>query len=299
MSVFPFFNKKKQPETDYKEESFEFGNDTVKSPEQHAVPSMVLSIPSDWNISKEKEYVLKFLSNDLPNLQPNQISLAGTSLRKSQDGNSWDVEAFIRSSLPKPITLNTVELMLLNNEDNIIAVQEFNFSEIGKISSNTNVPWVFKFHTESVTVSDIPAEGWKLAFNIQSIMPHSIDFAGSWDENLTQLEKQHLSELVDSLPLPKKNEINITGFHSKFTEDGSLAISVLIRNGSKKNIQMDNIPLEVKDAKNCVVARGAFKIKDFIIKSNTSKPWTFIFSQETLLEKQPDMSRWSAYIIEK
>jgi accessory Sec system S-layer assembly protein len=251
-----------------------------------------LSFHPGWNLSKEQEYVFRFLNNDLTSLKPNQISLAGVELER--EGNTLQVTAFVRNSLSKPIKLGEVELLLLNNEKKTIAQKQFDLSLLDKIPARSSRPWMFTFEKETV-VSDLNLEedGWSIAFNVSSLQPHRLDLAESWKENISEDIKTKLINIVNSVPKPKPKEFNIMGVSAKFLENGDLNTTVLLRNGNHKGISIQQLPLEVIDANNELVVRGAFKLEDFEVKANTSKPWSFIFPKEMIQKENPDFSKWS------
>jgi SLAP domain-containing protein len=89
--------------------------------------------------------------------------------------------------------------------------------------------------------------------------------------------------------------VNFMGLQAKKSEDGNLHVTMLIRNGSDKNIQLQQLPLEVVDATGDVIAKGGFALNDFEVKANTSKPWTFIFPSSLVLKEEIDLSVWKAY----
>lgn len=299
MNLFPFFRKKERTGVGSALNSSDLLNEVGESPADEESVKPALFLPAEWNIGKEQEYVLRFLSNELPSLKPNQISLDGISVNASSQSKVWNVEAFVRSSVNQPINLGTAELLLLDNKENISASHEFDLSKIGEIPANSNIPWIFEFPESSITGDVIPADGWKLAFDVMSLQTHSLDLENDWKEKLSVEDQKKLADLVDSLPPLKKNQVNITGFQSNFINEGGLAISLFIRNGSKKDIQMIKFPLEVRDASGSVVATGVFELKDFVVKRNTTKPWTFVFPKENVLVPNPDMSSWKAVIIQK
>ncbi|MFD1031239.1 accessory Sec system S-layer assembly protein [Metaplanococcus flavidus] len=298
MSIFNFFKKKEKTGKDSTIDSAALLEKSSGTAENNELLKPVLSLPTQWKISKEQEYVLRFLSNELPPLKQNQISLAGITTSLNQDNRSMNVEAFIRSSLTKPVKLGNTELLLLDNQNKLIASQKFDLASIGEIPGNSNFPWIFEFHEQNIKSYELPSEGWKLAFNLKSLMKHSLDMDTEWKEKLSLDDQQHLTKLVESLPPLKPEELNITGFQAKLTDEETLVVSILIRNGSDKNVQLNKVPLEIRDANEATVAKGVFELTNFTVKSNTTKPWTFIFPKETVLIAQPDMSKWKALIIQ-
>lgn len=296
MSIFSFFKKTTKTGLNSSIDSSELVEGTTGSTDEKQDVQTALSIAPEWQISKEQEYVLKFLSNDLPPLKADQLSLAGIDIDVEENSGDWNVQAFFRSSLETPITLGKAELLLMDADNKAIAAQEFNLSEIGALPPLSNRPWIFKFNKNNITATAAPTDQWTLAFNVQSLVPHSLDLDPAWDSVLPDDQKEALGEIVKNLPALKPREVNITGFQSKFTKDGSLAASVFIRNGHTQHIQLEKLPLEVLDATGTQVVKGSFKLDDLIVKANTSKPWTFIFPKETLQIEEPDLSRWTARV---
>lgn len=296
MSIFSFFNKTDKTGKNSTVSSTELGevSDTDSLKTKEVIP--VLSISQDWEISKEQEYVLKFLSNDLPPLQANQLSLAGIDIEADPYTGDWNIQAFLRSSLGRPITMEKAELVLLDATKETIASQEFDLSELGSIPPLSNRPWIFKFKKDTIQAAELPAADWSLAFNVQSLVPHALDLDASWEEALTADQKASLVDLVKNLPKLKPQELNLTGFKTSYSEDGNLAVSIFIRNGYSKQIELEKLPLEILDATGSSIVKGSFKLAPLAVKANTTKPWTFIFPKETLQASNPDLSRWTARI---
>lgn len=254
-----------------------------------------LSIHPEWQISKEDEYAFRFLNMECPPLKANQLSLYGIHLIEESD-NLFRITAFIRHSLQQPIALSETTLVLLNEKDEILGRKTFDLTEVGELPPQSARPWSFYFTEKDLFTTDLPREGWKLAFQLQpSTRKHSLELASSWKQSLASAEKKKLRELVESLEPPKKGEVNFMGLQAKVSENGDLHVALLIRNGSEKNVSLEQLPLQIEDAAGDIVASGSFKLDDFSIRANTSKPWTFIFPAHLVVKKTPDFSRWRAY----
>jgi accessory Sec system S-layer assembly protein len=249
-----------------------------------------LSVHPDSKLTQEDKYYFQFLQNDLPDLKVNQLSIAGIDLKKSDD--LLYVTAFVRNSLPKSIKLGQTTLLLIDSEGEIIARKEFDLTELGEIPSSSSRPWQFSFPLRVVNSSEIPESGWKLAFELKA--PHKLDLEHSWKQVMSPDEIAKLNNFVSTLKPLKPEEVNFHGFKAEMREQ-SLHIALLIRNGSKKEINLQQLPLAVVDASGNIIARGTFKLDEFKVKANTSKPWTFIFHEELLENKEPDLSKWKAY----
>lgn len=253
-----------------------------------------LSYHPSWNVPKEQQYVFQFLLNELEPLMPNQLSLSGLEI--DQEDDTWLVKAFFRSSLAQPIQLGSIELLLLDSSKNVITSKEFDFNDLGEIPGNSARPWVFKFDTPSLALEELPSQGWQLAFNMKSFESHKLELHESWEKSLPTEQKNALEQLLSTLPALKKDEVNITGVQLKDQMDESLAITVFIRNGSSQTLSFQQIPLVLSDANNNIVAKGSFKLDDFEILPNTTKPWTFIFPKEMVNKDDKDLSRWTIKI---
>nr|WP_295975230.1 accessory Sec system S-layer assembly protein [uncultured Bacillus sp.] len=255
-----------------------------------------LHFPLGITVSQEERYYYQFLNNELPLLKENQISLSGIEVDKEEDG-SVTVKAFIRNSLPKDISFNQpVPLLLLGPDELPLARKMFNLAILGNIPPESSIPWVFTFEEKFVNAHEIPQTDWKLAFELKKEKgPHALDLEESWEKSLADTDKEKLAELVKRITPPKPGEVNFMGIQAQLDKDGALHATLLIRNGSDKNVKLEQMPLIVEDASGEVVAEGGFILDNFEIKANTSKPWTFIFPKELLKKETIDLSIWKAY----
>ncbi|MFC7062451.1 accessory Sec system S-layer assembly protein [Halobacillus seohaensis] len=300
--MFNFKKKKKSQTTNEYDKSAidasELIDDKTPSEDKAVYPS--LSLHPDWKLAEEDKYVYNFLNNDLPPLKSNQISLHGTDLEK--DKERIIVKAFVRSSLSKSIKLKDTPILLLDKQGTKVARKEFNLDKVGSIPPLSSRPWVFIFEKEDMLGSNeaIPANDWKLAFELKKTQKkHALDLAESWEKSLASKDLYKLEEYVENINPPKPGEVNFLGLKAQQVENGNLHVTLLIRNGSDKNVTLENLPLRVEDATEQVVAQGSFKLDNFQIKSNTSKPWSFIFPESMINSNEIDLSTWKAYPIQK
>ncbi|UII55634.1 accessory Sec system S-layer assembly protein [Cytobacillus spongiae] len=253
-----------------------------------------LSLHPSWNIQSEQMYVLRFLNNELPPLKPNQISLSGIEIRPDQAG--VEVTAFVRNSLTKSIKFQEVNLLLLDSNKEVIAKHTFDLSELGDLPAKSSRPWSFLFPASALLKSEFEKEGWTIAFELKK--KHQLDLHETWEQSIALEEKEKLEKLVQSIQPPKQGEVNFMGIQAKSADSGELHVTVLIRNGHDKNMNIQQLPLQVEDASGEVIAKGGFKLDNFEIKANTSKPWTFIFPSSLVTKEKPDLSKWKVYPIQ-
>lgn len=292
MKLFNLFKKTEKTGSDSTIDSEEILEGSAQSESTDEVET-TLSLHPQWELSQEQEYVFRFLANELEPLKPNQISLSGIDIDVEPANGSWLVKSFFRSSLEQSISVGSVELMLLDAEGKTLASQEFDLKELGDIPGKSARPWVFVFTKDNIFVEEPPAENWKLAFNVQSMVPHKLELEQAWEDGLTAEQKEALEKVVDNMPKLKPREVNFAGFQVKKQDDGSIAASIFIRNGHSKQINIEKLPLELVDATGEIVARGSFDLAPLSVKANTSKPWTFIYPKEMVQKEEPDFSRWT------
>ena len=206
------------------------------------------------------------------------------------DANGIEVTAFIRNSLQKAITLQPAILLLLDSNNQTIARHSFELSELGELPGKSSRPWVFVFPKESVKQQEFDYKNWTLAFELRT--KHALDLDESWESFLSEETIKQLENIVNSTEPPKEGELNVMGLQAKLDDSGNLQTTVFIRNGSNKNVQIQQLPLVVKDATGEIVAQGGFTLDNFEVKSDTTKPWTFIFPKEKVLKEDPDFSKW-------
>ena len=295
MNLFSFFKKAEKTGTDSTIDSKEIV-DNVDAINEDSEIETTLSFHPEWNIPQEQEYVFRFLSNELEPLKPNQISLSGIDIDVEHANGSWLVKAFFRSSLDQQISVGAVELMLLDEEGKTLASDEFDLKELGDIPARSARPWVFVFTKDNIFAEAPPTENWKLAFNVQSMVPHKLELEQAWEDGLTEEQKEGLSKVVEGLPKLKPREVNISGFQVKEQDDGGIAASVFIRNGHSKQINIEKLPLELIDATGELIAQGSFNLAPLSVKANTTKPWTFIYPKDLIQKENPDLSRWTVRV---
>lgn len=270
-------------------------NSSIEDVDEDELIQTDLSIHPDWNIPKEDIYAYQFLNMECEPLNPNQISLSGISLRKEED--HYRVTAFIRNSSGENIRFNNDStIILLNDQEQLLASKKFDLAEIGEIPARSSRPWHFIFSNEDLFTNNLPSHDWKLAFLLESnSRKHSLDLDESWETSLSDEEKRNLVETFNSLTPLKPGEINFVGIQAIFAKNGDFYVTLFIRNGSDNKIEIQGIPLQVEDADGDIVAVASFKLDNFTVKENSSKPWTFIFPKALVKKEQPNLTKWLVY----
>jgi accessory Sec system S-layer assembly protein len=286
-----FFKKKTNVEKSGKDSTIDAVDLTGQ--DQGATADLIeteLSYHTDWNVSQEQEYAFRYLNNELEPLKSNQISIAGVELRTIEEG--IEVTAIVRSSLDKAFQLERAELLLMSTDEQVIGRKEFDLAELGVLPARSSRPWIFTFEHETLPQFDqLDRTNWKLAFNVASMQDHQLDLDDAWKDSLSEEAIEKLKNVVRDLPKPKTKEINFTGLNANYQDDGGFTATLLIRNGYHHSVTLEQLPLTVLDHKNEAVAKGVFKL-NLTIHANTTKPWTFQFPKELVLDSNADLSSW-------
>ncbi|MBD3108513.1 accessory Sec system S-layer assembly protein [Bacillus sp. AGMB 02131] len=292
--MFSIFRKSKKMKNEGKDSAFS-SKELINTEDDHKKVDVnedietALSLHASWALSAEQTYVYRFLNNELAPLKPNQISLAGTEMRR--EGDDLLAIAFVRNSLSKAIKFEKVTLLLLDVDQQPIARHEFDMSQLGELPGRSSRPWQFIFPKNSIIKQEFSTTDWSIAFEIKQ--KHKLDLEESWNTSLSTEDKEKLKKIVDDLTPPKEGEVNFMGLQAHRIESGDLHVTVLIRNGSSKTINLQLLPLEIHDASKKVIAKGGFQLDNLQVVANTTKPWTFIFPAALVTEKEIDLKSWT------
>ncbi|UNT54995.1 accessory Sec system S-layer assembly protein [Lysinibacillus capsici] len=297
MGLFSFFKKSDKVVQENTIDSKDLLGNTAKNTGDNRDVETKLSFHPEWDVPQEQKYIFNFLANELEPLKPNQLSLSSISIEEDILTRKWLVRAFFRSSLSQAIELGEIELFILDKNDELVASKKFDFKALGTIPAESARPWVFEFEYATIKADEVPEDGWKIAFNLVSLRGHQLELDPSWEEQLPEAQKEELAKIVKTLPELGETEVNFTGLQAKLAENGNLNATIFIRNGHKKAINLEQLPLEIIDATGKQIAKGSFKMNPILtVQPNSTKPWTFIFPAELVNAKDADLSRWTARV---
>lgn len=251
-----------------------------------------LSISPNQNISKEDHTFYTYHNQKSPKLKVNEVSIYAIKFTKCED-NSLEVVGLVRNTVKRNIDLKKNPIVLLDADNRVIARKTFNLTQIRTIPPNAARPWKFTFSPGDFIANDVPdASTWSLAFETQK--GYQLDLEGLGKE-FTEKTQQTLLEVIANAPPMEQDELNFMGLSIKGNKNGDLTTIILIRNGSNNNIKLKQLPLELKDASNEIIAKGTFILKSLTVKANTSKPTTFVFPASSILKEEIDLSTWKVY----
>ncbi|UFJ40075.1 accessory Sec system S-layer assembly protein [Brevibacillus humidisoli] len=289
-------------ETALTEEPMKQGEEQKPEGTEGTAVETPLSLHPEWEqqLDTNQKYALMFMASELPPISRGNVSLAGIKIFPHDEG--VEVTAFIRNGLPRPIRFDHMNLLLLFDDNKLFARQTFDLSAVGEIPANHARPWSFLFLREHFLITDVLLSNWKLAFELAQkklVLPQQLELEESWIKALSEGQKQSLIQLAKRLPPLQPGEVNVQAVQLTRGDDESLRALLLFRNGSPKSLSFEKLPLVLLDAQGDKAAEGIFELQGLTVRTGTSKPWLFIFPQQSLCKDEPDLSRWKVIVPSK
>lgn len=231
---------------------------------------------------------------ELPSANEGEVTIHFTSASPASGGLL--VGFFVSNGHGEKIKFESVPLVLLDSDKKVMARQTFGGETIGEVASGTTKACVVRFLPDNVYAQDVPVD-CQLCFDIQAKPPETIEIQyQSLPENVSVNQQRELEQILAKLPSMKQGEVNFSPLQAKITAQSDLLATVIIRNSSDKQVNIEQIPLVVFDAQREEVARGVFDIKDLSIEPFKAILWTFNFGH-VLPDRNIDLSSWHINIV--
>lgn len=238
---------------------------------------------------KQKEYYQK-LHDNLPRMKSNQLNLTAAEIEIT-DSSNIKVHAFVRSTVEKSIDLQTTKLFLVDQDSKIISEKTESFIGLDTIQPYTSQLFIIEFINANIeSLNPDEMKNWALAF--ESNLKHHIDYSDLDESKISESTKKTLHEIIEQTPL-NENELSFMGFDATVDDEKNIHVNLLIRNGTKDNLDIKQLPLKFYDASGDLTAQGTFKINHVTVLANTSKPITLVFPSSSVLKEKIDLSNWS------
>lgn len=241
-------------------------------------------------LSEEEKKYYRSLHRNIPAMSKNQLNLTAIGINFI-DSNIIEVTSFINSTIEKKISLKPASILLLDKNRKVLSQKKEDFSDLDPLLPNSSQLYIFKFPNNNIqTLNPEQIQKWSLAF--QSNLKHRVDYSDLDESIIPQSTKDYLNQIIEKLPLDN-NELSFLGFSAKIDIENNLHVTLLVRNGTKDNLDIKQLPLKFYDASKELVAKGTFKIDDFTVLANTSKPLSLVFPARGILKDDLDLSNWS------
>lgn len=253
-----------------------------------------LSIHPEWKLPEEDQYAFRFLNKEAPPLEANQIALFG--VQKDQVSEKQvNYIALIRHSVNDTVSLKTVNVVLRDQHGAMMAKKSFDLSKAGKLPAKTSRPWIFTFDVKDIKGKGVfPDEGWTLEIQQKKkTYPYLID-TEDLEDWMPEEKLEALRMAIQERPKPVKGTVSMQNFEMNHNQkDQEMAVTLLIQNGNHHQLSLSKLPLAVYDHDKDKVAEAQFTFDPPIqLKPNSTKPWSFHFSSETMIKQRPDFRTW-------
>lgn len=209
-------------------------------------------------------------------------------------GKYVEVKVFIRNATNRTIRLDDIPFMILGEDGNVIAYQIFNLKAMGKLPPHSARPWKLNFDKKNITVEKIPHDGWKIGFDnrLKFVNYVPIEYEGL-PEDLNDSDRVELENFLLRLPELEKGKFSISRFSMGAKKDGTLWITLVMRNADDKAIDMKNLPVTISDDKGNKVFSGNFDISGFSVSPKKARVLNLSYNTGTPIEQDIDLSNWS------
>ncbi|WP_313893768.1 SLAP domain-containing protein [Psychrobacillus sp.] len=248
-----------------------------------------------WNLNEQERYAFEVAHNKLKGLIPNQLSIHGVKLHKTNDG--FILTAIIRQSLQKNLALGDIRLIVRDTAGKEIAKKEFNMEYFGELGPLRARPWMFEFDPESLFVPHdeiVDQMEFEVVFEYEqkSVSEFTLQLDEKSSKELTDVQKESLKKMLDSLGPLAVNDVSFSAV-SLVEQDSGVTIKLLIRNSFDKVATINNLPLQLSDATENVVVQHDFQLEKFDVHASHGRLVSLFFPKKLFKKANPDWSKWN------
>lgn len=227
-------------------------------------------------MSKVQKQILKEELEELVTIKEGQVNVAG--IYAYDLGDKYEVKAYFRNGMKNEINFEKIPFKIINSKGELLASQVFDLNCMGNIPSYCARPWILYFHKENVFVDKIPVDDWKLVFDnsLKALRNLTVDIE-NLPEGIDAKSEKVYTDFLEQLPALKEGEVSFAKFSIGINEEGHLLVTIVIRNGCNKGINIEKLPMTIKDEKGNFVVSEVFDLKDLKVSPLKAKVCNFAF----------------------
>ncbi|WPC42262.1 SLAP domain-containing protein [Clostridium sp. JS66] len=256
------------------------------------VPTVLSLLENDDNVMSDvQKDILEDEIKELPPIKEGQLNISG--IYAYDLGEKLEVKAYIRNGYSKEISLDNIPLVIYNSKNEMLAYQVFNLNSLGAIPSKGARPVKVYFEKKNVYVESIPVDDWSIGFDtkVETAKRVKIDYE-KLPRNIEVEDKLVFDNFLRGLPDVNEGEFIISTFSVGIQKDGTIIVTVVMRNGNDKAIGLKEIPISLKDANGNVVKSNLFKLENFEVGAFKARIFNFAFPTNFKLEKDVALDDW-------
>ncbi|WP_125154729.1 SLAP domain-containing protein [Clostridium rectalis] len=227
------------------------------------------------------EYLEEEMKEVLPEIKEGQINISG--VYAFDQGQSLEVKVYIVNGLSRTINFEEVPLYIINSKGERLAYQIFDLRKMGDIPEHSARPWKFYFNKENVFVEEIPQNDWKVVFEGDATAVKYVDIElEGIPEGMDSKEINTFNEFLSTLPKLEDGQVSLSVFTMTQYKDGSLLMTLVMRNATNQSIQMKKLPITIKTADEETVLSGAFELPNCNTGAYKAKILSLVFKKEIM-----------------
>ncbi|ACA54489.1 SLAP domain-containing protein [Clostridium botulinum] len=227
-------------------------------------------------MSKVQKEILEEELDELVPIKEGEINVAG--IYAYDLGDKYEVKAYLRNGIEKQINFEEIPFKIINSKGELLASQTFDLKSMGNIPSYCARPCVLYFDKKNVFVDKIPVDDWKLVFDnsLKAVKNLMVDIE-NLPEGIDAKSKKVYTDFLEGLSDLKEGEVSFSKFSIGINENGHLLVTIVIRNGCNKGINIEKLPMTIRDEKGNFVVSEVFKLEDLKVSPMKAKVCNFAF----------------------
>lgn len=258
--------------------------------------AITLGISANSTVSNLKALVYEEELNQLNEKYPlkdNELDVKGIYFNKKEAG--LEVGFFIRSTVPAKIALESINLVVKNQNNEVVAVKYFDFKSYGPIEPFTGVPFEALFQiSEGVSLKD--EEEYHVEFGqVAGLKGYSSLEAEieNMPEGLPYEEERGILDYYKNLPNLQVDTVSFHSYKFFYDEEGGIHCIIIIRNGYNQTVKLEKFPIAIFNEDEFVVARTVFSNDEGLVEISPRKAQIikFHFEPYEILPGNPDLSK--------
>lgn len=208
-------------------------------------------------------------------------------------GDSYEANVFIRNGLEKPLTLEKIPFRIVDGKGKVLASKIFTLREVGEIPPRSVRPWKIYFSKNEVSLETYDLRELKIIFNtkIKAETTVKVEYE-NLPEKVSLQNKEKYTKFLEKLPLLREGQFSMSAYDISKKKDGGISVTIVIRNGSRKTVKVEKLPITIIDAKGEMTASGTFYLKDISVNPYKARIYNFDFEGNEINKVDADLSKW-------
>lgn len=242
-------------------------------------------------ISDTQKEFLKDEIDELPPIKENEINIS--AIYGFYNDNNLEVKAYLRNGFKKPVNFEEMNVYILNEKNEILGEQTFNFKTFGTIDKGMARPIKLYFDKCNIKVDDINKYNWKIGFNseINVNINLKLDYS-SILKNESVTDNEVIKKFIEEQPKMKLNSFSFSTFNIMLNTNGEIVVTVLVRNSMDKAIIINQVPMTIFNENDELITRLKFENTNLEIAKSSAILTNFVIKTQLEIEQNIDCNNY-------